>query len=498
MSSKPFLGVTRRVGPNASPKAGSRSLEGLIDVPRTQSEIELRDILRKIDIRGTDAQRIKRELFRSARQSQRSEFARLAERVRAVEARNRKTLRALAKIARVAARRHPAGLALNLIEILRRGMPPAGVPYGDGTVTGRPGVSVCGFNLPWANCTDRQVSSICAAAQFTPSDGSCVGSAVVPAGSGYSEFRNYHVGSVIAYRRATVVRFAGAAGASAIASSDVLPEIGPNGRGARMRQPVPNPQNEEQENGGIGLEKTAPRWPALQPSLQPVAGPSGVPLPIPLRLLHLRKQLQPLIDPMGLSESSYSEEPRWKDDFEFPTTAGETIQIKPKGEPRRIPPEHKFEPPGPRRKEVKVGGFRVLLGLVNKATESKDFIDAIYEGVGEDCKRIHERRIKRRTNYSFMRPQDKLEVLYHCAATLDVCKAVKALIENQVEDYVLGRTGQKLGELARQFSARKVPIGFQTGGSLGKLGRGNRGQDTGKKPWDKWTDALVDCRDVRI
>lgn len=505
MTTSPYLGAQRRTVPGApgtggfqSPFGGGGGLGDVID------ETELRDLLRKFRRTQPGSGRSDAERGKLARsqgnRNQRRAFNALSREKRTNAQRQLKAqARAAAKAAKILrriAKRHPLGVAVDIaIAMAGRSRSAAMTDlshYGNiAFQCGDVGASHC----------ERVVGAgtiLCDSLGFFPADGSCAlpGPLGITGGGLFAQRAARPVNPPIFWRDCAVTFWRGKFNGSVpqpapgvhrtVPRQPALPSAGPWGR----NEDVPKwaqPQGPHTEGHGVG-----PRWPALNPEALPIARPSISPKPIPLRLLGLRKHF-PAYQKGGLelSKSGYSVGQRTP---EAERKTGPTIEFRPNAPGVPIPPEHKFAPPGRRTKEIKTGGFRLLMKVVNGITETNDFIDSLYEGIDEACKKKAERKYKRMSGYSFMRPQDKARALYDCAGpNFDVCKSVKALVENQVEDFVFGKTGQRLGKLARQTSARKVPIGFQAGGSLGKLGRGNRGQKTGGSPWANWTDRIVKC-----
>ena len=119
---------------------------------------------------------------------------------------------------------------------------------------------------------------------------------------------------------------------------------------------------------------------------------------------------------------------------------------------------YRFRPRRParaREKEQKVKVRRsVLMRLLNKAigsvTEGLDMVDPLYYS-------IHARHRYWLRNPSM---QIKLEVIYENFEYIDWEKAAIALAQNQIEDYIWGKIGQKQGEAAARAGRL---MGYQVG-----------------------------------
>lgn len=219
-------------------------------------------------------------------------------------------------------------------------------------------------------------------------------------------------------------------------------------------------------------------WPALAPETIPIGAPLvATPKPIPFAWL-------PYVRTSGMPEASHRGNHAPAPVGLVVMTPAPTYEVVPGlGPPVPIKPEVQFKVPGPRVRERKLKistVARVSLKMVNLVTESGDYIDVFYDALDKDCKRLASHRGLR-----IMRPQHKLEALYANWNCVDMKKAIKGLIENEVEDRVIGAIGKRIGKFSRQ-SGR--PVGYESGpGAPGKVPKGT---NTGPAPWKNWTDLV--------
>lgn len=157
------------------------------------------------------------------------------------------------------------------------------------------------------------------------------------------------------------------------------------------------------------------------------------------------------------------ERPRpWSRPSERP---GEKIDIVPRTQPVPMP---KWEdatirirvPRGRGQREVKVRtnsrGIRIIRGIINTVTETKDVIDALEKSLPKEC-----RPKPTKGGGGGVTPQAKLKALYDCFDKIDFCKAVGELVENQVKDLIYGQGAQRLGKPAARRMGR--PVGPSAG-----------------------------------
>lgn len=136
------------------------------------------------------------------------------------------------------------------------------------------------------------------------------------------------------------------------------------------------------------------------------------------------------------------------------------IEVTPFNPPRPVSPKGP-RPPGRGTKERKAGlppWAAAIWHGVGPITEGVDLVNAVYEALP--------RRIKVEAYNKYGRqptPQEKLMLIYNNIGKLNVGKAVTNIVENQVEDFVIGKFGKALGQASRN-SGR--PIGYGAGPAL--------------------------------
>ncbi len=130
-----------------------------------------------------------------------------------------------------------------------------------------------------------------------------------------------------------------------------------------------------------------------------------------------------------------------------------------------LPATHSLRRPSKGDKEAKVvvRGLAFVYPLLNTVTESMDFIDVLYNAIP---RKFHARYGDTRWRLRHPTPQKQLEIIYRHWDRIDIPIAVKLFILEQLEDYVYGRLGSKLGEQARRNRFRDTPIGFATGPAI--------------------------------
>lgn len=191
--------------------------------------------------------------------------------------------------------------------------------------------------------------------------------------------------------------------------------------------------------------------PILEPSttVVPFSQPSTVPLPWRDRV----KKGETWNQPPGES-APYTPSPQrliiplmpvplhtlpWPQTMDEPMPQPEIVILDPVGQTVKTedPPERRRDRrPRRKTKEIKVriqGLARVAWHVINFATEGFDFIDALYRALPKRC-RVVPRQGRKVT------PSEKAWAVFHCADHLDGAKAVENFVNNQVEDYLYGRS----------------------------------------------------------
>lgn len=118
-------------------------------------------------------------------------------------------------------------------------------------------------------------------------------------------------------------------------------------------------------------------------------------------------------------------------------------------------------PPAKREKETKARMGAVAAAIwhgVGPITETVDFVDVLYEALPKNIKRDAYRDRGRQPN-----PFERAELIYRNINQIDIGKALSGYVQEQIEDYVIGKFGKKLGEASRNDQR---PIGYGAGWAL--------------------------------
>lgn len=211
---------------------------------------------------------------------------------------------------------------------------------------------------------------------------------------------------------------------------------------------------------GIPLpEPQAPPW-WVQPYLP--QNPERDPIEQPLRVPARRPQASPDAEegrrfgPQSLPSRAPGRNPRFTvhpqvgqtyPDYVVGPGVAPSIGSRP-GRPNirvRQKPIHRRRPPGRNEKERKFVGAinrRSALGkALNFVTEGLDILNALWDALPDGA--------QTKKKGVVTRPDQKLRDLYDNWEQVDWDRAFDNIIENQVEDYVLGKAGQKLAKANR-------------------------------------------------
>ncbi len=137
------------------------------------------------------------------------------------------------------------------------------------------------------------------------------------------------------------------------------------------------------------------------------------------------------------------------------------LVINPSGRVQPRPNPHRWQRPARGTKENKARFGPVLSFIwrsMGQITEGIDLIDALYEALPKRRK-VQAYKLKGRQP----NPIEKMGLLYDYIDELNVGKAIKNVIKQEIEDRILGEFGKRIGKFSRQ-SGR--PIGFQAGPAL--------------------------------
>lgn len=202
------------------------------------------------------------------------------------------------------------------------------------------------------------------------------------------------------------------------------------------------------------------------PMAQPIGKFMPTPMPIPWHLLSKRRQ--------ETSQRGYAVSQAWKGavktggwTFEISATDTGTGPRTGTGSVRYKPPNHKVKTRTSRTSKEKkyvmaLNRGSVLGRIVGVAGEAGDFITAIYEALDYKCKK------KMGTGSGtdgFVTMTDKATQLFLHMDCIDMDKAVKNLIANEIEDRVIGKIG-KVGGKANAANPYGTGKGFMVGPAL--------------------------------
>ena len=173
--------------------------------------------------------------------------------------------------------------------------------------------------------------------------------------------------------------------------------------------------------------------------------PTTAPQWVPLRPLILIPAIEPWSPPVRRLG------PRWRPNTLF-RVAGNTDPLSPPASRPLIP----RRPPGKRTKEKK---FTLMSGgplrkLVELAFEGTELVNILHDALPNDCK-----------TQGFTTVAMKAADVFRCAPQLDVCKAMQGLINNAIEDKIIGLIGQ-----AGKRQAQSIGKAYGISGLSKKLG----------------------------
>lgn len=207
-----------------------------------------------------------------------------------------------------------------------------------------------------------------------------------------------------------------------------------------------------------------PDLPVVPPQLDPFALPVIAPLQpyraVPYRLLPHR-QPNPWRSPV--------EQPTWGP-LPMPAPvvleqAGPTLVFQGGGVKVGAPPSLGRHGKGRGVKEAKVKLTRAMaisIHVGGKLTEGVDAVDALYDALPDEVKPHIGRHVKKT-----VQPHIKAKLVYRHFDKIDVQEAIINLIENEIEDRVIGYFGNKAKQGAKISRPHgDLPIGFGTGPAL--------------------------------
>lgn len=189
-------------------------------------------------------------------------------------------------------------------------------------------------------------------------------------------------------------------------------------------------------------------YPALDPFSLPIGQPVSTPKPIPYRAL-------PYLKPNPWRSPS-------EQTIRMPRTVGRarpeglgSIELYP-NPGNRIRPGHALKPAPKGTKERKFRIYSIRAGSalgrsLSVVTEAKDFVDAIYDALPDKYKR------------RWHSPHEKAWLIYRHFLEIDVAEAIQNVIENQIEDWILGKAAQQMAKASRR---RGSPFGLTVGPAI--------------------------------
>lgn len=200
--------------------------------------------------------------------------------------------------------------------------------------------------------------------------------------------------------------------------------------------------------------------PSIDPLSHPAFAPEATPLPIPYRYLPYRRpnpyrapEYQPVWGPGP-------EKKEWVIPVHaLPVDAKAVLDIGTGKPARPEKPFHERRPPGKREKEWKGKlygpAYRAIINVVNKITETEDFIDVLYDALPSNVKpRYKNTKYERKKVLTL----DKALIIYRHADKLDMDKVITGLIYEHIEDRFYGAIGKAHIQLARDLG---LPVTLQ-------------------------------------
>lgn len=216
-------------------------------------------------------------------------------------------------------------------------------------------------------------------------------------------------------------------------------------------QPVSPPFIEEPSTPPLGVPRPpnpgTPQWPDRWndvPDTVPFPGLEPYEPPVPIR--------RP--DPDGSWEVNPEAAERPDTQVSFNARGQAQVRQQQNKRPRR-------PPRGTKERKLHLRGAAAALWRgFGPVTEFGDFVDALYEGVPKEAQRDLFFKLRRRP-----KAIEKMEAIYDNINEIDMQKVIKAYLENQVEDFILGSIGQ-LEAGANQRNPFGRPLGYGAGFAL--------------------------------
>lgn len=192
--------------------------------------------------------------------------------------------------------------------------------------------------------------------------------------------------------------------------------------------------------------------PVAPPGAPNVPGAPGTPgLPIPVIPVFPGPGVSPVPSPRPLPETR-------------PVTNAPAVRLTPTGAKPTTGVENPRSPPRPPRGNVRerkirliasVPGAGVALKLINWATEGFDFVDALWKALPKSSRTPN------------ANPAQKLEDLWDHMDELDLEQAIENIVNENLQDIVVGRSGRAAGQAGAQLGSKfGVGIGPALDGSF--------------------------------
>ena len=202
-----------------------------------------------------------------------------------------------------------------------------------------------------------------------------------------------------------------------------------------------------------------PAWaPSVMPELLPQVLPAAFPRAVPWRVApHVR----PNPDRAPEEQPQHGNEQPQPQPEPVPPPAVPAIVVTP-GSPtvrhsarphRRVPPKR-----GQKERKFNVTGAMgpLIKWALNIATETADVLGALYKAIDEEALRAWKREHGLGGKYAIT-PQDKARAIYDLIDHIDMGEAIQNLVENELEDALIGGAARRVGRLNSQVGLGGLP-----------------------------------------
>lgn len=165
--------------------------------------------------------------------------------------------------------------------------------------------------------------------------------------------------------------------------------------------------------------------PAYVPGMLPLPVPSPVPMPLPWAVLPYQAN-------GPHREAGYSDQP------------GRATTPAQAGSPRHRPPGR-----GTKERKITLMSGGALRNLIEQAFEATEWVGIAHASLPADCKA---------GKYATM--AEKFAAVYACAGRLNMCKLIEGVVNNYIEDKVIGTLGQASGAAGRSIGKASGGLGY--------------------------------------